>query len=154
MTTPEVSVFHCVSLIKTSWKQWTHVQEVLVSPGFVLFLDHMFQSGPQARFTNNLWGVGFRSGAPPFWTIDAIPKLCSFLCFTKLEPKSFVTITFIGFGVSPWLLGKDSGGAHPSRITYWNMLHNSLEGCTTPKMDYIGVYPSGKLFLKLAREIT
>ena len=69
----------------------------------------------------NYGGMGFRTGVyipREFWTTGAILEVCSFCCFTKLKPKSFVTGPFIRFGMSPWLLGTDSGGTHPSRIPY------------------------------------
>ena len=47
------------------------------------------------------WGVHVPQ---EFWTGDAIPEVCSFYCFTKRKPKSFVTGPFIVFGMSPWLL--------------------------------------------------
>ena len=66
--------------------------------------------------------------APPkFWTTNAIPNLCSFHCFTKLKTKSFVTRPFIGFGMSPWLLGTDSGG------TFQENLLNTPQKCYEPQ---------------------
>ena len=40
---------------------------------------------------------------------------CTFR-ITKLKPKSFVADHFIGFRMSLWLLGTNSGGAQGSRI--------------------------------------
>ena len=77
-----------------------------------LNFTHIHLQISEARLTNNLWTNR------DSWTTSTIPDLCSFHSFTKLKPKPFVTGPFIGFGMSPWLLGTDSGSTQPSRISY------------------------------------
>ena len=87
------------------------VTELISAPTFNM------NSTTQARFTNNLprGGILDWCAPPEFRTTNAIPDLCSFHCFTKLKPKSFATGPFIALGMSPWLLGTESGGPHLSR---------------------------------------
>ena len=85
-------------------KSWRSIIEYSMNRGSPIY-EHL-----EARFTNKIPGCEFRGvnsgGTCPSEILEVYP----FHHFTKLSPKSFVTVPFIGFGISPWLLGTDSGG--------------------------------------------
>ena len=58
-------------------------------------------------FINKLQRGGIMEGC----TLRKSEPLCSFYCFTK-QTESFIKGSFISFGMSPWLLGTDSGGPY------------------------------------------